>query len=59
MITNLCDLCKTLNLNPSKIILASDIYDWLLKSNWNCIMSNRLKDYIGKGGIVERKEVSE
>lgn len=54
MITNIHDLIKVLNVNPHKIVLVSNLYDWLLKSNWDCILSDNLKEYIKNGGIVER-----
>ena len=59
MITNIHDLIKILKVNPPKIILVSNLYDWLLKSNCNCMLSDRLKEYVREGGIVERKEASE
>lgn len=54
MITDVHNLIEALKLKPSKIILVSNLYDWLLKSNWNCILSEELKKYILNGGIVER-----
>lgn len=54
MITNISDLIKVLETSPNKIILVSNLYDWLLKSSWNCVLSDKLKDYIKNGGIVER-----
>ncbi len=59
MITCVHDLIEILKVSPPKIILISNLYDWLLKSNWDCMLSDSLKEYIKKGGIVERKEVSE
>lgn len=56
MITNISDLIKVLETSPNKIILVSSLYDWLLKSSWNCVLSDKLKDYIKNGGIVERME---
>ncbi len=58
MITNIHDLIKALKVNSPKIILVSNLYDWLLKSNWDSILSDNLKKYIKNGGIVERIEVS-
>lgn len=54
MITNISDLIKVLKTNPSKIMLVSNLYDWLLRSNWDCVLSDELKIYIANGGIVER-----
>ena len=54
MITDIHNLIESLKLKPSKIILVSNLYDWLLKSNWDCILSEKLKKYIKNGGIVER-----
>ena len=54
MITDIHNLIEVLKLKPSKIILVSNLYDWLLKSNWDCILSEELKKYIKNGGIVER-----
>ena len=54
MITDVYNLIEALKLKPSKIILVSNLYDWLLKSNWDCILSEELKKYILNGGIVER-----
>ncbi len=59
MITNIHDLIEILKVNPPKIILVSNLYDWFLKSNWDCMLSDRLKEYVREGGIVERKEASE
>lgn len=56
MITNISDLIKVLETSPNKIILVSSLYDWLLKSSWDCVLSDKLKDYIKSGGIVERME---
>lgn len=54
MITDVHNLIEALKLKPSKIILVSNLYDWILKSNWDCILSEELKKYIRNGGIVER-----
>lgn len=54
MITNISDLIKILETRPNKIILVSSLCDWLLKSSWDCVLSDKLKDYIKNGGIVER-----
>lgn len=54
MITNIHDLSRILKERPIKIILVSNLYDWLLKSDWDCILSEKLKVYIKNGGIVER-----
>lgn len=59
MIICIHDLIEVLKINPPKIILASNLHDWLLKSDWDCVLSDRLKKYIRQGGTVERKEVSE
>lgn len=53
-IDDIHNLIKTLNGNPKKILLSSDLYDWLLCSNWDCILSEKLKSYIAKDGIVKR-----
>lgn len=57
MITDIHNLIEVLKLKPSKIILVSNLYDWFLKSNWDCILSEELKKYIKNGGIVERGEL--
>lgn len=57
MITDVHNLIEALKLKPSKIILVSNLYDWFLKSNWDCILSKELKKYIKNGGIVERGEL--
>lgn len=54
MITNIYDLSKALKERPIKIILISNLYDWLLKSDWDCVLGEKLKKYIENGGIVER-----
>lgn len=54
MITNIYDLSRILKERPIKIILVSNLYDWLLKSDWDCILGEKLKEYIKNGGIVER-----
>ena len=56
MITNISDLIKVLRTNPSKIMLVSNLYDWFLRSNWDCVLSDELKIYMANGGIVERIE---
>lgn len=58
IIDNIHDLINSLNDNYKKIFLYSDLYDWLLCSNWNCILSDKLKYYLAHGGIVERIEKS-
>ena len=54
MITNIYELSRALKERSIKIILISNLYDWLLRSNWNCELSDDLKKYIENGGIVER-----
>lgn len=45
MIDNVHDLIIALEEKRKKIILSPTIYDWLLKSNWNCVLSDNLKEY--------------
>ena len=37
-------------------MLVSNLYDWFLRSNWDCVLSDELKIYMANGGIVERIE---
>lgn len=54
MIRTVYDLCQTLKSSPVKIELDSALYDWLLNSNWDCLLSDKLKNYINNGGKVKR-----
>ena len=56
IINNIHDLINSLNGNHKSILLSSDLYDWLLCSNWNCVLSDKIKHYIATGGIVKRIE---
>lgn len=57
IITDIHGLIKALNNKPKKILLSSSLYDWMLRSNWDCVLSEELKKYIENGGIVERVEI--
>lgn len=59
IINSVCALMEILKTKPKKILLSSNLYDWLLCSNWDCILSDELKFYIQNGGIVERIEKSD
>ena len=45
VITNVYDLIKSLNDNLDPIYLSYQLYDWLLLSNWNCVLGDNLKSY--------------
>lgn len=53
-ITVISDLIKEIKKNPPKIVLCKSLYDWLLRSNWDCVLSDELKNYIKNGGNVIR-----
>lgn len=50
------DLIKELKKNPPKIVLCKGLYEWLLQSNWDCLLSDELKSYINNGGNVIKNE---
>lgn len=50
------DLIKELKKNPPKLILCKVLYEWLLQSDWHCLLSDELKNYINNGGIVIKNE---
>ena len=52
-IDDIYNLIKILKANPKKILLSTNLYDLLLMSNWNCMVSDELKNYVEKGGKVE------
>lgn len=56
IIYNIHDLIEILKTNPKKILLCESLFDWLLCSNWNCVLSDKLKFYIKNGGTVEKIE---
>lgn len=45
-------LIKKLKSKPKEIILCKSLYEWFLKSNWDCLLSDELKQYIKNGGSV-------
>lgn len=59
VINDIHSLIKELSNNPKKIRLSNNLYDWLLRSNWDCVLSDELKLYIENGGIVQRIEINE
>lgn len=59
VINDIHSLIKELSTSPKKILLSNNLYDWLLRSNWDCVLSDELKLYIENGGIVERIEINE
>lgn len=54
IVSSVHDLIIELKNNPEKIYLSNNLYDWLVLSNWDYLLSDRLKEYMQKGGIVER-----
>jgi len=58
VITSVCSLIKTIEANK-KIYLSSDLYDWLLCSKWNCVLSDKLKEYMKNNEVVRvQNEIS-
>lgn len=47
-------LVDSLKINPKIIKLDQSLYDWLILSNWDCILKEELQNYIANGGIVEK-----
>lgn len=51
---NVKSLVDSLKINPKIIKLDQSLYDWLILSNWDCILKEKLENYISNGGTVEK-----
>ena len=47
-------LLDALKIKPKEIRLEQNLYDWLVLSDWDCILKEELKNYISNGGIVKK-----
>lgn len=52
IINNVHDLMVSINRNTKKIYLDYTLYDWLLLSNWECILSGELKEYVKTNQVI-------
>ncbi len=51
---NVKALLDALKIKPKEIRLEQSLYDWLVLSDWDCILKEELKNYISNGGIVKK-----
>lgn len=47
-------LIEALKIKPKIIKLDQTLYDWLILSDWDCILKEELKEYVSNGGIVKK-----
>lgn len=52
VITYVSDLIREIKKQPKEIILCESLYKWLIESDWECLLSDDLKQYIKRGGRV-------
>lgn len=58
-ISDIHSLITYMKTNEKRIYLSSDLYDWLLHSNWNCILSDNLKEYAKQHEIIRVEKVTD